>query len=225
MFSVRLGGCDKVYAISLQARAKSSPDKVLPPTLVFKSTVDATVSTDAVVDRLLSRLAPNRHELVLFDINRLAIKSKLMISDPGPLTDRLMAEADLPFSVTYVTNESPDSSAVVARHKPPFSIEAENTERLKLDWPRGVISLSHVALPIPPDDPLYGRRPPENDDFLFLGEMALQGERGLLRLPTDWLLRLRYNPFYYYLETRAVKWMDDVEVQTTGPSLWSYGGG
>ncbi len=209
----------------LRERARSGPDKVLPPTLVFKSTVDATVSTDAVVDRLLKRLAPNRHELVLFDINRLAIKSKLMISDPGPLTDRLMAEAGLPFSVTFVTNESPDSSAVVARHKPPLSSEAKSTERLKLDWPRGVISLSHVALPIPPDDPLYGRRPPENDDFLFLGEMALQGERGLLRLPTDWLLRLRYNPFYDYLETRSVKWMDDAAVQTTNPGLRSDGGG
>ncbi len=209
----------------LRERARSSPDKVLPPTLVFKSAVDATVSTDAVVDRLLNHLAPNRHELVLFDINRLAIKSKLMISDPGPLTDRLMAEADLPFSITFVTNENPDSSAVVARHKPPFSSEATKTERLNFDWPRGVLSLSHVALPIPPDDPLYGRRPPENEDFLFLGEMALQGERGLLRLPTDWLLRLRYNPFYDYLETRAIKWMDDAEVQITHPSLRGDGGG
>ncbi len=209
----------------IRDRSKSSPGEILPPTLVFKSSADATVSINAVVDRLLGLLAPNRHELVLFDINRFAVKSKLMVSDPGPLTDRLMAEADLPFSITFVTNENPDSSAVVARHKPPFSSEATKTERLNFDWPRGVLSLSHVALPIPPDDPLYGRRPPENEDFLFLGEMALQGERGLLRLPTDWLLRLRYNPFYDYLETRAIKWMDDAEVQTTHPSLRGDGGG
>ena len=68
--------------------------------------------------------------------------------------------------------------------------------------------MSHVALPIPPDDPLYGRRPPDNEDVLFLGEMALQGERGLLIFPDDWLLRLRFNPFYTYLETRAIEWMD-----------------
>jgi alpha-beta hydrolase superfamily lysophospholipase len=209
----------------IRERARSSPDMVLPPTLVFKSTVDATVSTDAVVDRLLSQLVPNRHELVLFDVNRLAIKSKLMVSDPAPLTDRLMAEADLPFSITFVTNENPHSSAVLARYKLPFSSEATETERLNLDWPSGVLSLSHVALPIPPDDPLYGRRPPENEDFLFLGEMALQGERGLLRLPADWLLRLRYNPFYDYLEARAVKWVDDAEVQTTHSGLRGDGGG
>jgi alpha-beta hydrolase superfamily lysophospholipase len=192
----------------IRNRSRSNPDEILPPTLVFKSTVDATVSTDAVVDRMLDLLAPHRHELVLFDVNRYAVKSRLMISDPGPFTDRLMGESGLPFSVTFVTNENPESASVVARHKPPFSTEAAKVESLNLDWPRGVISLSHLALPIPPDEPLYGRRPPDNEDVLFLGEMALQGERGLLVFPDDWLLRLRYNPFYAYLEMRAIDWMD-----------------
>ena len=74
-----------------------------------------------------------------------------------------------------------------------------------------MISLSHVALPISPHDPLYGRRPPDNDDVLFLGEMAMQGERGLLKLPADWLLRIRYNPFYQLLENRVLKWFETIE--------------
>jgi hypothetical protein len=82
------------------------------------------------------------------------------------------------------------------------------TESLALAWPAGVISLSHVALPIPPDDPLYGQRPPDNQEVLFLGQMAIQGERGMLRLSSDWLLRLRHNPFYDYLERRALAWID-----------------
>jgi alpha-beta hydrolase superfamily lysophospholipase len=45
----------------ISARARTNPDEVLPPTLVFKSTVDATVSTDAVVDSLLELLAPQLH--------------------------------------------------------------------------------------------------------------------------------------------------------------------
>ena len=192
----------------IRDRARSNPDEILPPILVLKSAVDATVSNDAVVDRLLDLLAPHRHELVLFDVNRSAVKSRLMISDPGPFTERLMGESGLPFSVTIVTNENPQSASVVARHKPPFSTEAAKIEPLNLDWPRGVISLSHLALPIPLDEPLYGRRPPDNEDVLFLGEMALLGERGLLVFPDDWLLRLRFNPFYAYLEMRAIEWMD-----------------
>ena len=46
----------------VEARARSHPDRVLPPTLVIESNADATVATDAVVDRLLGRLDPHRHE-------------------------------------------------------------------------------------------------------------------------------------------------------------------
>jgi len=198
----------------VRERSKADPSDVLPPILVLKSTVDATVSNSAVIDRLLGRLAPNRHELVIFDINRFAVKSKLMVSDPGAFTDQVMADETLPFAVTFITNENPKSTKVVARMKPPFSAEAPDAAPLNLAWPDGVLSLSHVALPIPPDDPLYGQRPPDNDDVLFLGQMAFQGERGLLQFPADWLLRLRHNPFYDYLELRAIAWIDDATRQT-----------
>ncbi len=193
------------------ARVRSKPGELLPPILVFKSTVDSTVTTEAVVDNLLARLAPHRHELVLFDINRFAATSKLLISDPGPLTNRLMEDDGLPFAVTFVTNESPKSTAVVAFRKAPYSADASDPEPLGLSWPPGVVSLSHVALPFSPDDPLYGRRPPENEDDLFLGEMALRGERGLLELPTDWLLRMRYNPFYELIEQRVLDWFEPMK--------------
>jgi hypothetical protein len=77
-----------------------------------------------------------------------------------------------------------------------------------MTWPAGVISLSHVAMPFPPDDPLYGQSDPGDSDAVFLGNLAIKGERGLLKLPADWLLRLRHNPFYDYLETRAVDWLE-----------------
>lgn len=37
----------------IKDRARTKAEIVLPPTLVFKLTVDATVSTHAIVDRLL----------------------------------------------------------------------------------------------------------------------------------------------------------------------------
>jgi hypothetical protein len=192
----------------LAARADSGTDGKFPPVLVLKSTVDATVSTNAVVDRLLKQLAPNRNELVLFDINRFAMKSVLLVSDPAPLTARVMDDGTLPFAVTLVTNENPESVSVMAHHKEPFSTDVTATDPLDLAWPQGVISLSHVALPFPPDDPLYGQRPPGNEDVLFLGQMSIQGERGLMKISSDWLLRLRHNPFYDYLERRVLGWVD-----------------
>ena len=181
----------------------------LPPILVLKSTIDSTVTTDAVVDNLLVHLPANRNELVLFDINRnAAIKSTLLVSDPGPLTNRMMVDQNLPFAVTFVTNEDSHSANVVARRKEPFSLEKSAVENMGLSWPRGVVSLSHVALPIPPCDPLYGQHPPADDALLFLGDRAITGERGVWTRSADWLLRLRYNPFYPYLERRTLEWMD-----------------
>jgi hypothetical protein len=119
-----------------------------------------------------------------------------------------MDDGNLPFSVTLVTNESPDTTSVVRKYKSPFSTDASNGTQLELSWPPGVISLSHVALPIAPDDPVYGQRMPNREEFVFLGQLGIQGERGLLTIPSDWMFRLRYNPFYDYLESRTLDWIE-----------------
>jgi len=203
-------------------RGRSGPIGNFPPTLVFQSTVDATVSTNALVDKFLKHLGPDGHELVLFDINRFAAKATLLIDDPGSFSDRLMTDATLPFTVTLVTNESSQSRQVLARRKAPLSKVTSEIKLLDLSWPTEVISLSHVAVPFPPDDPLYGQRLPEDDKVLFLGQMAIRGERGLLRISSDWLLRLRYNPFYDFLESTTLKWVDDTGGR---PALSSVGRG
>lgn len=198
-------------AARLDSGAQRASSRAFPPTLVFKSNADATVSTEAVVTRLLNRIVSEGHELVLFDVNRHAAKSVLMVYDPSALSTRVMGNSGLAFGVTLVTNESDESLRLVARHQPPFSAEIDRTEQLDVEWPPGVISLSHVALPFPPDDPLYGQRPPEHGGMLFLGQMAVFGERGTLVLPAEWLLRLRHNPFYAYLEATALEWIRRTE--------------
>ena len=202
-------------ARAVETRGANGPIESFPPTLVFLSTVDATVSVDAVVDNLLEHLAPGRHELVLFDVNRSSVVSTVVIADPGPLTARLMTDGALPFHLTLVTNADDESADLVRRHKTPFSSEV-TTETLDLAWPRGVLSLSHVALPFPPDDPLYGRREFAGDQLLHLGDMAIRGERGLLKFPSDWLLRLRHNPFYDFLESVVIEWLDDATERPSG---------
>jgi len=68
-------------------------------------------------------------------------------------------------------------------------------------------------LPFPPDDPLYGVNQPKDSKTVFLGQMAIKGEKNLLRFPADWLLRLRHNPFYDYLETRVIGWLNKADPQ------------
>ena len=69
-------------------------------------------------------------------------------------------------------------------------------------------ALSHIALPFPPDDPLYGRYPPADPSQVFLGQLAIRGETGVLKLPGNWLLRQRHNPFFDYQQQRILEWFD-----------------
>jgi hypothetical protein len=74
-------------SVSRRMAARNNPQQPLPPILVLKSTVDTTVSNDALVDRLILRLAPNRHEMVLFDINRFAAIASLLRLRHNPFYD------------------------------------------------------------------------------------------------------------------------------------------
>ena len=195
-------------SVDSRIAARADTDPPLPPILAFKSTVDATVTMEAIVDNLLSLLEPNRHELVLFDVNRFAAKSSLLVDDPAPLTNRLMADDSLPFGVTLISNRDTNTRDVVARYKAPLSENVTEHELHGLAWPSDVFSLSHIALPFPPDDPLYGSNPPVGDKSLHLGDIPMRGERDLNKIPGEWLLRMRYNPFYEVLEKRVLEWMD-----------------
>ena len=142
-----------------------------------------------------------------FDLNRRDVASTVMISDPGPLTNLLMTNDALPFALTLIT----PTRARTARQSCDITNRRchrrATTEPLDVSWPAGVISLSHVALPFPPDDPCTAKAAQRRWDRSSLGQIAVKGERGLLLFPSDWLLRLRHNPFYELLERRTLEWI------------------
>ena len=73
------------------------------------------------------------------------------------------------------------------------------------------------------DDPIYGRYPLEDRNRIFLGYQAVQGELGVLKKPPNFLLRLRHNPFYAYLEGRVVDWLSGHEKLRTPPVVLEHG--
>jgi hypothetical protein len=169
--------------------------------LAFLSTVDSTVRAEAVTDALLDHLAPDGHELVLFDVNRYSDVQPLLVSDPGPLTARLRARTERPYALTVITNTSAESMQVVEQRAPARSDDV--TQRaLDLAWPPMTFSLSHVALPFPPDDPLYGYEVTERARHVQLGRIEIRGENGVLNVPMWALTRQRSNPFHAYLLER-----------------------
>jgi hypothetical protein len=70
-------------------------------------------------------------------------------------------------------------------------------------YPRDVYSLSHVALPFPETDSLYGVRPAREGEFgVSLGATAIRGETGVLVMALDSLVRISWNPFYEHMAGR-----------------------
>jgi alpha-beta hydrolase superfamily lysophospholipase len=177
----------------------------LAPLLAFQSVVDATVSAPALVRGLFDRLPVGTHELVLFDINRFTEIEAILDGDPREEMLGLLRRSDLPFALTLLTNADENSLRVVLRTRRP-GVEEIGQLSLGLSWPSDVYSLSHVALPFPPNDPLYGGLQVDHRaEGLQIGKLALRGERGVLRISAADMLRLRWNPFHSYMEQRLLE--------------------
>ena len=183
---------------------KSGSISGLPPITTFQSLVDATVLTSSIIDVLYSKLSPNKHELVLFDVNRVTANKSFFHVEHNDLLLDLKDTIGLPFNVSLITNKNDVSRDMVLKNKKMNSQEI-TTREIDLSWPPGVYSLSHVAIPFSPDDLLYGSvGPDESSDHVNLGAFAPRGERRILIIPTELLMRLRYNPFFEYMERKIV---------------------
>jgi alpha-beta hydrolase superfamily lysophospholipase len=181
----------------LDAQARAGRLGGLAPVLTFQSVLDFTVSTQAVIDRLYALLPQNGSELVLFDINRSSGLSLLFTAAAETALPRMLPTAVRGYRTVVVTSAQPGGEAMVARMTEPGTTEARDVP-LRGTYPAGVYSLSHVALPFPQGDSLYGMDPdPADETFgVHLGTIAPRGERGALSLPLDGLLRMASNPFF-----------------------------
>lgn len=178
-----------------------------PPTLAFQSVVDATVTAPVLVSGLMNRLPGEQNELVLFGINRNASIEMLLKRDPDAWLDDMLLGARSPFTISHLSNASEESQDIVLRQRLRGQ-DAISRRPLDLRWPDDVYSLSHVALPFPPDDPVYGGPAADRTVGITLGALALRGERAVLVLSASEMLRLRWNPFHSYIDERLDKIVD-----------------
>jgi len=208
-FAVNAGDQSYRLSLAIQAQMKAlQADQLqrMPPVLTFQSIVDATVSMPAVIHGLFERLPEAGHELVLFDINHVYEIENLLRSDPRAEIRETLGPAVEPYTLTLITNEHNERDEVFARTKSAGSTESK-MKTIGLSWPKGLYSLSHVAMPIARNDPLYGGPEAEKSPGIELGKLALRGERNVLQIGAADMLRLRWNPFYPYLEQRVLEFV------------------
>jgi len=185
---------------ALRGAVESGAIRKLPPVLAFQSVVDSTVAGEAVLSTLFARVPQNGSELVLFDVNR-ATPFDLLLSPSaqGRLEQMLPAGAQR-YRITVIGNATGDSPVSESSRLPGSTSMA--VRRLELQYPASFFSLSHVALPFPPNDSLYGTDPDDKDYGVHLGSQAPRAERGTLINGADSLVRASCNPFFDYMRQR-----------------------
>jgi alpha-beta hydrolase superfamily lysophospholipase len=191
----------------LAQHARNGGLDALAPIITFQSVVDFTVSTRAIITSLYNILPANGSELVLFDINRMAYFGPLFRTFTETVLDRLLPAPPRAFRTTVITNASiPNvrgNSREVAERVVEPGATTEAVRLLGLSYPGNVFSLSHVALPFPITDGLYGLTPDPDDDFgIQLGNVSTRGELGVLIVSLDAFSRMSSNPFYSYMIAR-----------------------
>jgi alpha-beta hydrolase superfamily lysophospholipase len=180
-----------------------------PPVLTFQSLVDATVSTPAIIGHLHDRLPKNGSALVLFDFNRHARLDAFIRPEDHTLIARLFERRPRDYRITLVTNARADTLEVAARDVAPGSTTPVDAP-LGLEWSRDLFSLSHVALPFSTSDPVYGSLAVEGATGpVALGLLSPRGERSVLTVPVEVLMRVSSNPFFPYLAERLSAWVND----------------
>lgn len=174
----------------------------LPPVLTFQSVMDSTVSTQAVVESLYRYLGPNGSELVLFDINQAANLRPLLRTSSYTAAATLLPSVSRAYRTTVVTNATAETLAVVARDTLAGTRDVQ-VQPLQEVWPQEMYSLSHVAVPFPLTDSLYGLKPDVLNRYgLNIGTIALRGETSTLLVGLDTLMRVTSNPFFPYMKER-----------------------
>ncbi len=197
---------------ALQAQLLDAADEGelarLPPVIAFQSVVDATVSVDAVIASLFAQLPENGSELVVFDINRQDMFGLVLRPESVGALARLLPDDPRRYRTTIVTNGGAGTPDAVERVTGPGQA-GSRTRAIGLGWPSGVFSLSHVAVPFPLTDGLYGLEPDPAEYFgIRLGAIAVRGERGVLITSQEALTRLQSNPFFPYMLARIDEGID-----------------
>ncbi|MGF6574270.1 Lysophospholipase, alpha-beta hydrolase superfamily [Paraburkholderia fungorum] len=174
----------------------------LPPVLTFQSVTDFTVSTPAVMSSLYDQLPQNGSEVVLFDVNRsVRFRTFLRVASYTALS-RLLRIGPQNYRTTVIANASQESAHTVERSVDAGEVDVR-VKPLDIDYPQDIFSLSHVAIPFPVTDALYGIAPNDEENFNEnLGTLAPRGERGTLILTLDSMFRIASNPFFPYLLQR-----------------------
>ncbi len=189
----------------VQKIANANRQNELSPMIAFQSLVDATVISEDLLE-MYNEIGTSKDKLFVFDINR-------KYSDFMPekvlninIRNFEFEQTSKPQLSMLINNVEMDSvvgpfSCGIYKHGNNDELIDVYPEHHKA-WPAEFFAMSHVAVPISPDDVIYGA---DSD----LGTMSVHGERNVLLISSDDFMRIRYNPFFDLMEMEIRNFIED----------------
>ena len=211
--SVQAWSVTQVVERKLTALTKTGKMIEMPPILAMQSVVDSTVAVPKLITVLFDRWPSELSELFLFDINRADwIGNLFNLSFEKEIIPKLK-RTDLSYRLSILSNKETGSQQVQLQTRDGESWVEQAT---KMSWPNGVVSLSHIAVPIPPEDSIYGTSEATAESGLSLGSVSLRAEPNSLMVPSSLFVRCRHNPFYKFMEDRVLSWYAQATDKSSG---------
>ncbi len=195
---------------------KSGRMQELPPILAMQSVVDSTIIVPKLITALFDRLKSASSELFLFDINRVDKFVNLFNRSFEHAIFPKLERTDLPFKLTMLKNANADSPQLLLQTRDGNALQETLTD---MSWPAGVVSLSHLAVPIPPEDAIYGTKEATAASGLPLGTLSARTEPSALLIANSLFFRCRNNPFYHFMEDYVVAWLSRRTQDGSGSQL------
>ncbi len=172
--------------------AASGRQGELPAIISFQSLVDATVIPKDLFE-MYQEIGTSKDELFVFDINRVYkdfIKEDVLHINPRNIRFTQESKPKLHMLINNVEFDSiygPIACGIYELSDKNELIDIYPEHHTT--WPFEYFAMSHVSVPIAPDNAAYGQNS-------ILGRLSVHGERGVLLIPSDELTRTRYNPFF-----------------------------
>ena len=210
--SFAVNAAQQVYLLSKKVQQQfdhlheTSVHKTFPTVLSFSSIVDNTVSTSDTIHKLYNRLPKGKHNLVLFDIQHHFTHNNLIKKNIVNDTEKIR---NIPLNSNYTFTLISDINSTDN-----YPQEFKNHKLGKIlssPWPKDIYSLSHLSLPIAPNDKVYGDNInlPTSRTIIQLGRLAIYGERSVFEISPALLLRQRWNPFHAYIKKKVLEFLQN----------------
>ncbi|RLD40344.1 MAG: hypothetical protein DRI86_15435 [Bacteroidetes bacterium] len=196
--------CEENKIISEKIKEKNLASK-LPSFISFESWVDATVNIDDLVD-LYSTVGDVDDLLVIFDVNHKYdpfMRNSVINNSPKNIN----LEKNNDFSIHIITNKT---DSLGNNHIPEVGIfplvngnygDEIFSDTITVKWPDNYYAISHICVPIAPNNKLYGKES-------FLNKLQIHGERQVLLITSEDIDRIRYNPFFELMKKELNKFIE-----------------